>query len=501
MALEIDQNKLQKLNDIKEKGINPYPYSFNRTHHAKEINKTYSKLGAGEQTEDRVSVAGRIMLKRIMGKAAFYHIQDQSGRVQIYLQQNALGAETYDLLTKKIDTGDIIGVEGLVFKTKMGEVTVNAHTAEILCKSLSMMPEKFHGLKDEELRYRQRYVDLNFNPEVKKVFEKRSKMIEVVRKFFHQRGFMEVEVPTLHTIYGGANARPFTTHINAWNMKMYMSISPELFLKKLLVGGFEKVFTICKNFRNEDVDTSHNPEFTMLEIYEAYVDFNMMMQYMEEVYEEACIAINGSTKVIRKYQGKEVEVDFKAPWKRITMKDSLKEYANINVDSLSDEELENLIRNYNVDVEGDLTRGKIIFLLFEELVEDKLIQPTHITEHPLETTPLCKKSRTDNLLIERFESFCMGMELCNAYSELNDPVLQKKLLQDQAEELRTGSEESHPMDEDFINSIEFGMPPAGGLGFGIDRMAVVLTGVDSIRDVILFPTMKPVVEEGGKSPS
>src|SRR3989338_7076544 len=495
MALKIDENKVQKREEIIKQNINPYAYHYTQSHHASEINKKYASLSSGEHTKNKVSVAGRIMLKRVMGKAAFFHLQDQTGRVQVYLQQDTLGEETYTLAAKKLDIGDFIGVEGLIFKTKMGEVTINANSLTVLCKSLTLMPEKYHGLKDEELRYRQRYVDLTFNPEVKEVFEKRSKMISVIRKFFGEKGFMEVEVPTLHTIYGGANARPFITHINAWDMKMYMSISPELFLKKLLVGGFEKVFTICKNFRNEDVDTSHNTEFTMLEIYQAYVDYNMMMQYMEEVYEQACLAINGTTKVKHQYQGKEVEIDFKAPWKRMTLKESIKKFAKINVDDHSDKELYNLIRDNNIDYEGDINRGTMIMRIFEELVEDKLIQPIHITEHPKESTPLCKKSRTDLELIERFESFCLGMELCNAYSELNDPVVQRKLLEEQASQLRAGSEESHPMDEDFINAIEFGMPPAGGLGFGIDRMAVVLTGVNSIRDVILFPTMKPIEEE------
>ena len=495
MALEIDPNKLQKKKDIEADGINPYPYHFPQMHHATDINKKYAKLLAGDHTTDKVSVAGRIMLRRVMGKAAFFHIQDQSSKVQVYLQQNTLGAETYERITKKTDTGDLIGVEGVIFKTKMGEVTINAQKVEILCKSLLLMPEKYHGLKDEELRYRQRYVDLAVNPDVRDVFVKRSKIIEEVRAFFIEKGFMEVEVPTLHTIYGGANARPFVTHINTWDMKMYLSISPELFLKKLLVGGFEKVFTICKNFRNEDVDTSHNPEFTMLEAYQAFVDYNTMMILLEQVYERACIAVHGTTKVRQKFRGKDVEIDFKAPWKRMTLLQSLKEFAGLNVAHAPLDELKKLMKGYNIDYDGDLTWGLAVQLLFEELVEDKLIQPIHITDHPAESTPLCKKKRGDDRLIERFESFCMGMELSNAYSELNDPVLQRTLLEQQASQLRGGAEEAHPMDEDFLNAIEFGMPPAGGLGFGIDRMTVILTGAESIRDVILFPTMKPVVEE------
>ena len=492
--VEMDASKKQKLEELQQEGINPYPYTYAQTHHAQEINKKYASLGAGEHHTDRVSVAGRIMLKRVMGKAAFFHLQDQSGRVQIYLQQNALGAEVYERLTKKLDMGDIIGVSGLIFKTKTGEVTVHVHTAEILCKSLALMPEKFHGLQEIELKYRQRYVDLMVNPDVKKVFLQRSKMIEVIREFFREKGFMEVETPTLQTIYGGASAKPFTTHINTWKMKMYLSISPELYLKRLLVGGFEKVFTICKNFRNEDVDHSHNPEFTMLEVYQSYVDYTTMMSYFEQVYEKACVALHGSSKITQQHKGKTIEIDFKAPWKRLTMIESLRLHAQIDVDTMSVGEMEKLIHKHNLKHEGVLTWGRAVQTLFEGLVEEKLIQPVHIIDHPFETTPLCKKHRKDSRLIERFESFCLGMELSNAYSELNDPILQKELLEDQAKQLRAG-EEAHPFDEDFITAMEYGMPPAGGLGFGIDRMALLLTGQDSIRDVILFPTMKQLPEE------
>src|SRR3989344_5899762 len=461
----VDENKLAKLNELVDLKINPYPYTYNQSHHAREINETYASLQSSEKTKNVVSVAGRVMLKRIMGKAGFMHLQDETGKVQIYLSQQNLGDE-YDIFSRKIDLGDIIGVEGEIFKTKMGEVTVEVKSAQILCKSLMMLPEKHHGLKDIELKYRQRYVDLIMNPEVKSVFKKRSQMIKVIRDFFVEKGFVEVETPTLQTIYGGANAKPFVTHINTWKMKMYLSISPELYLKRLLVGGFEKVFTICKNFRNEDVDTSHNPEFTMLEAYQAYVDYNTMMILLEQVYERACIAVHGTTKVRQKFRGKDVEIDFKAPWKRMTLLQSLKEFAGLNVAHAPLDELKKLMKGYNIDYEGDLTWGLAVQLLFEELVEDKLIQPVHITDHPAESTPLCKKKRGDDRLIERFESFSMGMELSNAYSELNDPVLQRTLLEQQASQLRGGAEEAHPMDEDFLNAIEFGMPPAGGVGIG-----------------------------------
>ncbi len=491
----VDGNKLRKLNEMKELGINPYPYTYNQTHHAKNVNDKYTTLKSEEHTEDKVSVAGRVMLKRVMGKASFFHIQDQTGRIQLYLTKDNLGADNYKILAKKVDIGDIIGVEGKIFKTRKGEVTVECSTAQVLCKSLQMLPEKFHGLKDIELRYRQRYLDLIMNQDSKIVFEKRSKMIKVIRDYFDEKKFMEVETPTLQTIYGGANARPFETHINAWDMKMYLSISPELYLKRLLVGGFEKVFTICKNFRNEDVDLSHNPEFTMLEIYEAYADYRTMMGYIEQVYEKSCLAINGTTKVKKMYHGEEVELDFKAPWKRMTMLEAIKKYGNTDASMMSEEAIKATVDNLNLEYEGTFTWGLGVQLLFEELVEEKLIQPIHIIDHPKESTPLCKAHPEDERLIERFESFCIGMELCNAYSELNDPALQRELLEKQAVELRAGDGEAHPMDEDFIKAMEYGMPPAGGLGFGIDRMIIVLTGVDSIRDVILFPTMKPVKED------
>lgn len=486
----LDESKLQKLKVLQDSGINPYPYTFKQTHHAKTINEKHCKLHKGEHTKSRVSVAGRVMLRRIMGKAGFMHLQDESGRVQIYISKETLGAD-YNTFAKRVDVGDILGVEGTIFKTQMGEVTVNVKKAKILCKSLIMLPEKYHGLKDIELKYRQRYLDLIMNPETKEVFKKRSKMIKIVRDFFTEKGFMEVETPTLQTIYGGAQAKPFITHINAWNMKMYLSISPELYLKRLLVGGFEKVYTICKNFRNEDVDTTHNPEFTMLEIYQAYVDYNKMMEYLEQVYERAATVMNGSTKVRHLYNGKQVTIDFKAPWKRSSMADAIKKHTKLDVKKMSEKEIHNIVKKHKIDYEGPFSWGLGVQLIFEEFVEDQLVQPIHIIDHPKESTPLCKTYRKDERLIERFESFCLGMEISNAYSELNDPILQRELLECQASQLRAGSEEAHPMDEDFLQSMDYGMPPAGGMGFGIDRMAIILTGVDSIRDVILFPTMKP----------
>ena len=496
--IPIDQSKLHKLRDLQKKKVEVYPYTFSQTHHAQVINQKYAYLHPEQQTKDVVSVAGRIMLRRVMGKAAFFHLQDQTGRIQLYFREDELGQELYQTIVKDTDMGDIIGVTGFIFKTRTGEVTVHVQQAQILAKSLLPLPEKYHGLKDIELKYRQRYVDLFVNPEVKDVFLNRSRMIKAVRDFFIEQGFVEVDTPTLQTIYGGARAKPFVTHINTWNMEMYLSISPELFLKRLLVGGFEKVFTICKNFRNEDVDTTHNPEFTMLEAYQAYVDYNTMMEYMEQTYERACLAIHGSTKVKHNYKGEEVTLDFKAPWKRMTMLDAIQQHAQIDAAKMSKEKLLHVVTQNKIEFEGEFSWGKGIQLLFEELVEEKLIQPVHIIDHPRESTPLCKQHREDARLIERFESFCLGMELSNAYSELNDPLLQRELLEEQAKELHAGEEEAHPMDEDFMQAMEYGMPPAGGLGMGMDRMAVLLTGVNSIRDVILFPTMKPVAEEEKK---
>ena len=489
------KERIVKLNALREKGVNPYPYSFNIKNHAKEIKDKFNKLAAEKKTEEKVSIAGRIMQIRNMGKAAFAHIQDETGRIQIYFRSDDIGKEKYKLL-KKIDIGDILGVHGTVFATKTGEISIYASDFEILTKTLRPLPEKHHGLKDKELRYRMRYLDLIMNQDVKDVFVKRTKMLEAIREFFgKQEGFLEVETPTLQTIYGGANARPFETHINAWDMKMYLSISPELYLKRLIVGGFEKVYTICKNFRNEGVDHSHNPEFTMLECYKSYTDFNEMMRLCEECYKFACKALNnGSTKVKHTYQGKEVEIDFKTPWKRLSMLDAIKKYLEVDVSNMDEKELTQLMRNYNITYEGDFKWGTAVQLIFEEMVEDKLIQPVHIIDHPKESTPLCKAHQKDPRLIERVEPYILGMEIGNGYSELNDPLLQRQLLEEQAKELRGGDDEAHPMDEDFVQAIEYGMTPTGGIGIGIDRMAIILTGTESIRDVILFPTMKPLID-------
>jgi len=488
-----DENKLikerkDKLARIRELNIDPYPYSFDVKHKSSELLEKFDKLKPEEHSKSKAIVAGRIMQIRKMGKAAFAHIQDDTGKIQIYFRKDDLG-EKFTLF-KLLDIGDIIGVEGSIFKTKTGEVTIYAKDVQILCKSLRPFPEKYHGLKDEEIRYRKRYLDLTMNPEIKEIFKKKSRIISKIRQFLDNKEFVEVQTPILQTQYGGANARPFVTHINAWDMKMYLKIAPELYLKKLLIGGIEKVYDLNYSFRNEGSDKTHNPEFLMVEYYWAYTDREKIIEMTEELWEWVAKEVNGSTKI--KINGN--TIDFKRPWKRFTMKEALVKHAKIDIDKFNDKEIQDIMRGYNVEYEGDFDRNVAMTLLFEELVEDKLIQPTHILDHPAITTPLCKKTKYDDNLVERTEFYVNGWECGNGYSELNDPVKQRELFQIQVEKGRGGDEEAHPMDEEFIEAMEYGMPPAGGLGFGIDRMCILFTEVDSIRDIILFPTMKPKEE-------
>ncbi len=482
---ELIKERLRKLKDIRAQGVNPYPYKYEPKHHAADINAKYAKLHNEETTKDTAEIAGRVVGLRRMGKVTFMHLKDHSGKVQVYFHEEALGADAYAFL-KLLDRGDWIGVSGTIFKTKTGEVTVKAAKTELLSKSLRPLPEKWHGLKDTELRYRQRHVDLVINDAVKSTFETRSKIIFAIREFFHQKDFMEVETPIITPEYGGAQARPFTTHHHDLNMDLYLRISLELYHKRLIIGGYHRVFEIGHVFRNEGIDTSHNPEFTLLECYQAYADYEDMMHLTEDVYEYVAKKVLGTTKV--NFQGK--DIDFKKPWKRMTMVEAIKQHANVDVDNLSDEELFDLRHTFNLDIQGDLTRGKVIAELFDKVASPQLIQPTFVLDHPIETTPLCKPCRNHPHLVERFEPFVNGWEIGNAYSELNDPILQRKLLEEQANQLRKGDHEAHPMDEDFIRAIEIGMPPTGGLGLGIDRMIMLFTNQPSIRDVIFFPTMK-----------
>jgi lysyl-tRNA synthetase, class II len=486
----VDENQLikerkRKLDEIRAKDIEPYPYSYTAKDHACEIQEKHKGLENEEKTNFHASVAGRLMSLRNMGKAAFANLQDTTGKVQLFFREDSLGKEDYKVL-KLYDIGDIIGAEGKIFKTRTGEVTIDVSKFVMLTKTLRPLPEKFHGLKDTETRYRQRYLDLITSPESKRVFEERSKIIFAIREFMASHMFMEVETPTLQAIYGGASAKPFVTKHNALNMEFFMRISPELYLKRLIVGGYERVFEICKNFRNEGIDIRHNPEFTMMEIYMAYADYNDMMKFTEELYNYVAKKVIGKTKI--SYQGK--EIDLKSPWQKLTMKDAIKKYADIDVDTLDDEALKNIMRNFNIEYENDYSRGKAIQLIFEELCEDKLFEPVFIMDHPKESTPLCKKHRKNNELVERFEPYIAGMEMGNGYSELNDPLEQREKLMQQAQAKMKGDEDANPMDEDFVRAIEYGMPPTGGVGIGIDRMVMILTGQASIRDVILFPTLK-----------
>ncbi|MBW3015981.1 lysine--tRNA ligase [Candidatus Woesearchaeota archaeon] len=482
---ELIGERLKKREELLKLGINPYPYKFSPTHHSVEILDKYKGLKDDEKTKEVVRVAGRIMAFRRMGKASFMHILDQSGKIQAFFRVDDL--KNYDAL-KLFDIGDWIGVEGVVFKTKTGEVSVWAQSFEMLCKAVRPLPEKWHGLKDVEQRYRKRYLDLAMNPEVRDTFVKYTKIVDAIRNILNSRNFLEVHTPILQPIYGGANAKPFKTHLNALKMDVFLRISDELYLKRLLVGGFERVYEFAKDFRNEDIDRTHNPEFTQIEIYQAFADFNDMKELVMDLYIAAAKAVHGSTKF--EYQGHVIDV--KKPWPSFTMAEALLKFAGIDVDKLSLDDMNRLCVEHAVEVAANPSKGLLIQALFEELVEKKLIQPTFITHHPIESTPLCKSCREPHMnehYCERFEPFIAGMEIANAYSELNDPVQQRKLLEAQAEQLRSGSEEAHPMDEDFVEAIEYGMPPTGGVGIGIDRMVMIITNNPSIRDVLFFPFM------------
>lgn len=481
----IKAEKRRKLHALKEKGINPYPYSFDKNVAISQLIQDYHGLVAGEKKlETNFRIAGRLMTLRAMGKASFFNIQDESGTLQCYIKVEEL-AERDKISFDLIDLGDIVGLEGYIFKSQKGELSLYVKKFQILTKTLEPLPEKFHGIQDVEIKYRHRHLDLISDEESKKVFLTRSKIIKAIKKFLDERGFMEVETPTLQPIYGGAAAHPFTTHHRALDMKLYMKISPELYLKRLIVGGFEKVYEIGKNFRNEGIDRTHNPEFTMLEFYEAYTDYNYQMKQFEELVSSVCKEITGSMKV--SYSGK--DVDFTPPWRRLTVMDGIKEYAGINPD---DEVALNKYIKENADKPvklEDLSLGAKQMKAFEIAAEPHLWQPTFVMDHPVEISPLTKIHRENSKLVERFEPFAACMEIGNSYSELNDPEEQRARLKEQ-EAQRTKDEEAHPMDEDFLHAIETGMPPTGGVGLGIERIVMLLTDRHSIRDIIFFPTMK-----------
>ncbi len=481
----IKAEKRKKLHTLKEKGINPYPYSFDKTIHIEKLIADYSNLVAGEKkTETLFRIAGRLMTLRMMGKASFFNILDQSGSLQCYVKVEELNEKdriSFDL----IDLGDIVGLEGYIFKSQKGELSLYVQKFQVLTKTLEPLPEKFHGIQDVEIKYRHRHLDLISDEESRKVFITRGKIIKAIKKFLDDRGFMEVETPVLQPLYGGAAAHPFTTHHRALDMKLYMKISPELYLKRLIVGGFEKVYEVGKNFRNEGIDRSHNPEFTMLEFYEAYTDYNYQMKQFEDLVSSVCKEINGSTKMM--YQGK--EIDFATPWRRLTVMDGIKEYAKINPDDVQALD-DYLKKNSDKPVKlENLSTGEKQMKVFEIAAEPHLWQPTIVMDHPVEISPLTKIHRSNNKLVERFEPFAACMEIGNSYSELNDPEEQRARLKDQ-ESKRGVDEEAHPMDEDFLHAIETGMPPTGGVGLGIERIVMILTDRPSIRDIIFFPTMK-----------
>lgn len=482
----IKAEKRKKLQALRELGINVFPYSFDRTAQVEQITKDFASiLNAGDTRPDSIfKVAGRIMTVRSMGKAAFFNIQDQSGTIQAYIKLEELpemDRKVFDL----IDLGDIVGIEGFVFKTKKGELSLHCKSFQMLCKSLETLPEKFHGIADVEIKYRHRHLDLIANPDSRKVFETRSRIIREIRNFLDDRGFLEVETPVLQPIYGGASAHPFQTHHRALDMKLFLKISPELYLKRLIVGGFEKVYEVGKNFRNEGIDRSHNPEFSMLEWYEAYTDYNYQMKQFEELVSQLALKITGGYKV--NYQGK--EIDFTTPWRRLTVKDGIREYAKVDPDKITEEELFKICKEKGSDLKKPSSKGEMLMELFELTVEEHLWHPTFVMDHPVEISPLTKAHRKEIGLVERFEPFCAGMEIGNAYSELNDPEDQRDRLREQ-EAKRLVDEEAQPMDEDFLHAIEVGMPPTGGVGLGVERIVMILTNQHSIRDILLFPTMR-----------
>jgi len=481
---EILRVRRGKLAELQKSGKDPFKIvKYDVTHRSGEIKANFEAF-----ENMNVSLAGRLMSKRGMGKSTFCDIQDRDGRIQIYVRINDIGEENYEEF-KKLDIGDIIGVTGKVFKTRMGEISIHVDSYTLLSKSLRPLPEKFHGLKDTDTRYRQRYLDLIVNPDVKNTFITRSRIIAAIRKFLDARDFLEVETPILNTIPGGAAARPFITHHNALDIDMYLRIAPELYLKRLIVGGLERVYELGRMFRNEGISIKHNPEFTMMEVYQAFTDYHGMMELAENLISTVAQEVLGTMKVT--YQGQ--EIDLTPPWTRITMQDAVLKYAEVDFDKIkTDEEAREAAKAKGLEIEGSPVRGEILSLLFEEFAEPHLIQPTFVLDYPVEVSPLTKRKPNKPEFTERFEIFITGREFGNAYSELNDPIDQKERFLDQVRKREAGDEEANMMDEDFITALEHGLPPTGGLGIGIDRLVMLLTDSASIRDVLLFPTMKPI---------
>ncbi|MBE2216705.1 MAG: lysine--tRNA ligase [Ignavibacteria bacterium] len=516
---ELVKSRLNALEEIKKLGVNPYPHRFDVTINSADAISGFKdpadEADAEEQKKTVVAVAGRIMAIRKMGKASFCHIKDDAGRIQLYIRQNDVGEENYKLF-KLLDIGDIVGVHGFVFRTKMGEVSIHANSVTLLTKTIQPLPvvkeevtesgEKIvhDAFADVELRYRQRYIDLIVNEGVRETFVKRTKIIQSIKRTLENYNFFEVETPTLQSIYGGANAKPFVTHHNALNIPLYLRISNELYLKRLVVGGFNRVYEFVRDFRNEGIDRTHNPEFTQVEWYQAYGDYFDSMNLFEEVVEKACIAVNGTTKV--EYQG--VEIDFKSPWKRLKMTDAISETCGIDVLNMSKDEIIKYMKEKDIEFDPKIShnKGLVISALFEATCEESLVQPTFVMDHPIDSTPLCKPLREYSMqqleemkndpeqviYVERFEPYINKWELGNSYTELNDPILQRSLLEQQVERGRGGEEETHPLDEDFLRAIEIGMPPTTGVGLGVDRLIMLLTDSATIRDVLFFPLMRPL---------
>lgn len=483
-----EQVRREKLAEYYEKGLDPFGEKFERTHVAQELHEAYGEKTKEElaEIEQVVTVAGRVMTKRGKGKVGFSHIQDVSDQIQLYVRRDDIGEEAYEIY-KTVDIGDIVGVTGIVFKTNVGELSIHVQEFTLLTKSLRPLPDKYHGLQDIELRYRKRYLDLITNEESRDTFIMRSKIIQAMRNYLNEKGFLEVETPMLHTIPGGANARPFETHHNALGMDLYMRIAIELHLKRLIVGGLEKVYEIGRVFRNEGISTRHNPEFTMIELYEAYADYKDIMALTENLVAHIAKEVHGTTTI----PYGEDEIDLAPPWNRIHMVDAIKEHTGVDFwREMSDDEARELAKEHNIEITDMMTYGHIVNEFFEQVVEEKLIQPTFIYGHPVEISPLAKKNKEDERFTDRFELFIVGREHANAFTELNDPIDQRARFEAQVKERAAGNEEAHLMDEDFIEALEYGMPPTGGLGIGIDRLVMLLTNAPSIRDVLLFPQMR-----------
>ena len=487
MTVELELNELMrvrrdKLAELRAKGVEPFGQKFERTHLSSDILDNFETLEG-----QAVVIAGRLTAKRGHGKAGFANLQDLKGQIQIYVRLDDVGEENYEIFTKA-DIGDILGIAGTVFKTKKGEISVSATQVTMLSKSLRPLPEKWHGLQNVELRYRQRYVDLIVNPEVRDVFMTRSRIIRAIRNYLDSNEFLEVETPMMQPIPGGAAARPFITHHNALDIDLYLRIAPELYLKRLLVGGLERVYEINRNFRNEGISTKHNPEFTMLELYQAYGDYEDMLRLTEDLISHTAQVVLGTMEI--EYQGEKINLT--PPWTRLPMLDAIKQYAGVDFTQItSDEQAREAAKGLGLKVDKAATRGNLINDIFEEFVEPKLLQPTFVIGHPVEISPLAKRNVQDPRYTDRFELFITAREMANAFSELNDPIDQKERFQKQVEQRAGGDDEAHMMDEDYINALEYGMPPAGGLGIGIDRLVMLLTDSPSIRDVLLFPQMKP----------